>query len=247
MALAQMLDRNATEPLSNQPFVYWISDGSTVNTGYLHPDGIDYNASYDIDLGDYGAWNTGITGTYYLHYWQNLGNGSPTIDALHDNLPAIGGVAMNGVQAIPSGVPAAPRMSYRARLGWSNGAYTVTGFVNYSAHYFAPWGAPPNVNFQCTTAGGNVGGGTFPCAITNYTNIEPSFYTFDLSLGYNTGDTPANDYLKRLNFQLVVQNITGRHSPFEYGPTTASRNVSAFDVLRSNLGRVIGISVIKTW
>jgi len=247
MALAQMLDRNATEPLSNQPFVYWIADGSTVNTGYLHPDGFDYNASYDLDLGDYGAWNTGITGTYYLHYWQVLVGGSTPVDALHDNLPAIGGVAMNGVQAIPSGVPAAPRMSYRARLGWSNGPFTVTGFLNYSAHYFAPWGAPPNVNFQCTAAGGSTAGGTFPCAISNYTNIEPSFYTFDLSMGYNTGDMPANDYLKRLNFQLVIQNITGRHSPFEYGPTTASRNISAFDVLRSNLGRVVGISIIKTW
>jgi iron complex outermembrane recepter protein len=247
MATAQLLDRNTTEPLSNLPFVYWIADGSSVNTGYLHPDGIDYSASYDFDLGDYGAWNTGITGTYYLHYWQQLGGGLPAIDALHDNLPAIGGVAMNGVAAIPSGVPAAPRMSYRARLGWSDGAYSVTGFVNYSSHYFAPWGAPPNVNLQCTTAGGNIGGGTFPCAISNYTNIEPSFYTFDLSLGYNTGDMPANDYLKRLNFQLVVQNVTGRHSPFEYGPTTASRNISAYDILHSNLGRVIGISIIKSW
>ena len=138
-------------------------------------------------------------------------------------------------------------MSYRARLGWSNGAYSITGFMNYSAHYFAPWGAPPNVNFQCTTAGGNVGGGTFPCAITNYTNVEPSFYTFDLSLGYNTGDLPANDYLKRINLQIVTQNILGRHSPFEYGPTTASRNISAYDILRSNSGRVIGLTIIKTW
>jgi hypothetical protein len=138
-------------------------------------------------------------------------------------------------------------MTYRARLGWSSGAYSVTGFMNYSAHYYAPWGTPPNVNAQCTTAGGNTGGGTFPCAITNYTNIEPSFYTFDLSFGYNTGDEPVNDYLKRINFQLTVQNLMGRHSPFEYGPTTASRNISAYDILRSNAGRVVGLTVVKTW
>jgi iron complex outermembrane receptor protein len=247
MVNAQMLDRNATEPLTSAPLVYWIADGSTVGTGFLHVEGIDYSASYDLDLGDFGAWNTGVTGTYYLHYYQTLVNGTPPVDALHANIPAIGGVAMNGVASVPSGEPGAPRMIYRARLGWSNGAYSVTGFMNYSAHYFAPWGSPPNVNAQCTVAGGNTGGGSFPCAITNYTNIEPSLYTFDLSVGYNTGDLPANDYLKRVTLQLVVQNLMGRHSPFEYGPTTASRNISAYDVLRSNLGRVIGLTILKTW
>ena len=68
--------------------------------------------------------------------------------------------------------------------------------MNYSAHYYVAWGNPPNVNLQCTTAGGNITGGTLPCAINNYTQIEPSQYTFDLSLGYNTGDMPASDYLK---------------------------------------------------
>ena len=247
MVLAQMLDRNASEPLSSSSLVYWIADGSTVGTGFLHVEGIDYSASYDLDLGDYGAWNTGITGTYYLHYYQALVNGTPPVDALHANLPAIGGVAQNGVASIPSGQPAAPRMIYRARLGWSDGAYSVTGFLNYSAHYYAPWGTPPNVNMQCTNAGGSIGGGTFPCAITNYTNIEPSWYTFDLSFGYNTGDTPADDYLKRINLQLVIQNLMGKHSAFEYGPTTASRNISAYDILRPNTGRVIGITVVKTW
>jgi hypothetical protein len=138
-------------------------------------------------------------------------------------------------------------MIYRARLGWNNGTYSITGFLNYSAHYYAPWGSPPNVNFQCAVAGSNTIGGTFPCAINNYTQIEPSHYTFDLSFGYNTGDLPASDYLKRINLQLVIQNVLGKHSPFEYGPTTASRNISAYDILRSNEGRVIGITIVKTW
>jgi iron complex outermembrane receptor protein len=245
MVVAQMTDRNATEPLSSSSLVYWISDGSTVNTGFLHVEGVDYSASYDFDAGDYGAWNTGITGTYYLHYYQAL-TGAP-VDALHANLPAIGGIAQNGVASIPSGQPAAPRMIYRARLGWNNGTYSVTGFLNYSAHYYAPWGSPPNVNFQCAVAGSNTIGGTFPCAINNYTQIEPSHYTFDLSFGYNTGDMPASDYLKRINLQLVIQNVLGKHSPFEYGPTTASRNISAYDILRSNEGRVIGVTIVKTW
>jgi predicted metalloprotease len=106
---------------------------------------------------------------------------------------------------------------------------------------------PPNVNFHCATSGGTVAGGTFPCAINNFRNIEPSFYTFDLSLGYNTGDTPANTYLKNLTVQLVVQNLLGKHSPFEYGPSTSTRNWSAYDINRPNGGRIIGLTLIKNW
>jgi len=42
-------------------------------------------------------------------------------------------------------------------------------------------------------AGATVGatGGTFPCALNNYTNLQPSYYTFDLSVGYDTGDVRA--------------------------------------------------------
>jgi hypothetical protein len=85
-------------------------------------------------------------------------------------------------------------MIYRARLGWSNRPYSVSGFVNNISHFFPTWPVPPNVNFQCTAAGGTTPGGSFPCAINNWSNIEPAWYTFDLSVGHNTGDMPANDY-----------------------------------------------------
>ena len=138
-------------------------------------------------------------------------------------------------------------MIYRARLGWSNGAFSVTGFVNHQSHFYAPFAVPPNVNFQCISAGGTVGGGTFPCAISNFTNIEPSWYTVDLSFGYNTGDQPTNDYFKNLTMQLVIQNLMGKHSPFEYGATFSGRNVAAYDVLKQNGGRTIGITLVKNW
>jgi outer membrane receptor protein involved in Fe transport len=240
MASAALLDRSSPSDLSVLSSIYWINDGSTVGTGFLHVEGVDWNASYDWDLGDYGAWNTGITGTYYLHRFSQTVPGAAINDFFHQNITPAGGIAQNGVETLP-------RMIYRARLGWSDGAYSVTGFVNYQSHFFAPFGVPPNVNFQCTAAGGHTGGGTFPCAISNYSNIEPSFYTFDLSFGYNTGDMPANDYLKRLTIQLTVQNLMGRPSPFEYGPSISGRNISAYDITKSNSGRIIGISVIKTW
>jgi hypothetical protein len=64
--------------------------------------------------------------------------------------------------------------------------------MDCQSHFFHTQNAPPNVNFQCLPAGGTVGGGMFPCAVSNYNNIEPSYYTFDLSIGYDTGDDPVN-------------------------------------------------------
>jgi len=34
-------------------------------------------------------------------------------------------------------------------------------------------------------------------------------------LGYNTGDIPLNDYLKRITLQLTCQNQMGKHAAFE--------------------------------
>ena len=242
MVSAALLDISSPAPVSQATNVFWLQDGSTFGSGFLHVDGVDWSASYDWDMGDFGAWNTGVTGTYYLHRRSQAVTGGPVIDVLHQNLSAVGGVSQNGVET-------APKLVYRARLGWSNGPYSVSGFMNYSSHYFSPIeGTPPNVNLQCTAAGGKVGGGTFPCAINNFTNIEPNFITFDLSLGYNTGEIPTNDYLKNITLQFTVQNFMNRHSPFDYIQSSAGgRQISAYDITRPNSGRTVGVTVVKNW
>jgi iron complex outermembrane receptor protein len=240
MATAAILDTGSTVDLNMLTSVFWLSDGSTFGSGFEHVEGVDFNASYDIDLGDYGAWNTGITGTYYLHNFLQTVTGGPVIDELNQNIQPAGGILQNGVETTP-------RLVYRARLGWADGPFSVTGFMNYSSHYYAAWAVPPNVNFQCTTTGGSTGGGTLPCAIGNYSNIEPSFITFDLSLGYNTGELPANDYLKHVAITLTINDLMGKHSPFSYGPVNVNRNAAAFDILRSDIGRVVGLTLVKNW
>ena len=247
MVAAALLDRNSTLDISEASTIYWIGDASTVGTGFQHVTGVDFNASYDIDLGDLGAWNTGITGTYYLHRWYATLNGVPAVDVFHENIQPAGGIPQNGVANGSTGNGGAPRFIYRARLGWSNGPFSVTGFLNYQSHFFTGWPVPPNVNLQCTSSGGTVGGGTFPCAISNWSNIEPSWYTFDLSFGYNTGDIPANEYLKNLTVQLTIQNLMGKHASFEYGPLSNTRNWAAYDILKSNTGRIIGLTLVKNW
>ena len=123
----------------------------------------------------------------------------------------------------------------------------MTGFMDYQSHFFHTQNAPPNVNFQCLTAGGTIGGGTSPCLISNYNNIEPAYYTFDLSMGYDTGDDPANAYLKHVGIQLIVQNIMDKHPPFEYRIGTGGGNPAAFDITKSDQGRTVGLIVTKTW
>jgi hypothetical protein len=80
-----------------------------------------------------------------------------------------------------------------------------------------------------------------------YTNIEPSYYTFDLSIGYDTTDKPANEYLRNIGIQLIVANITDRHSSYEYRIATGGGNPSAFDILKNIYGRSFQLRVQKTW
>jgi iron complex outermembrane receptor protein len=241
MVKAALLDPNADSDISQLTKVFWLNDSGTANAGFLHVSGIDWNVSYDYDAGPLGAWNAGVTGTYYLHRYIQQSPTGATVDAFHQNLSAIGGVPQNGVETLP-------RMIYRARLGWSMDAYSATLFWNHQNHYYEILtGAPPNVNNQCTTAGGKIGGGTFPCAISNYSSIQPEWNTFDLSLGYNTGDTPENEYLRHIQVQFTVTNILGIHAPFEYGPTSATRNPAAYSIRVPDVGRVIGLTLIKTW
>jgi outer membrane receptor protein involved in Fe transport len=234
--------RSSVQPSINagNSSVYWINDGGTFNKGWRRMSGIDFTASYDYDAGDLGAFNTGIVGTYYLHDTVFTVPGTDIVDAFHQTVASVGGINQIGVETLP-------RFKYRARLGWSNGPWSVTGFLNYESHFFHTQGAPPNVNFQCTTAGGTLAGGTFPCAINNYTNIEPSQYTFDLSLGYDTGDDPVNDYLKHIGVQLVVQNLMDKKPAFEYRTSTGGGNPAPYDILKSNQGRTISVILTKTW
>jgi len=227
-------------PSELQTLVYWINDGGTMNVGWQATKGIDWQWSYDWEWESLGAFNVGMTGTYYLSQESQVPGGIID-DFYHTTFPAL-----NGVEQI--GVESRPRLKYRARLGWSDGTWSVTGFMDYESHFFHTQSAPPNVNAACITTGGTVGGlpnYSNPCWVTDYTNIEPGFYTFDLSLGYNTGDRPANDYLRNVSLQLVVQNIMDRSSPYEYRISTGGGNPCACDVIKSLFGRVISIRLQK--
>lgn len=240
MVTAILSDPNADSDISQLTNVYWLDDAGTANSGFLHVEGVDWNASYDYDAGDLGAWDIGITGTYYLHRWSQTVAGGPVIDQFHQNLVQAG-LAQNGVETLP-------RMVYRARLGWSDGPFNATVFYNYFSHYYETRiGTPANVNMECIASGSSVGGGTFPCAINNYSGFQPAWNTFDLSFGYSTGTTPENTYLQNITLQLTIQNVLDKHASFEYGPVSSTRNPGGYDINEPNVGRVVGLTLVKNW
>jgi hypothetical protein len=68
-----------------------------------------------------------------------------------------------------------------------------------------------------------------------------------LSIGYDTADRPANEYLRNIAIQLVVQNVMDRHASYEYRISTGGSNPCACDLLYSLYGRVISLRLQKTW
>jgi len=224
--------------------IYWINDGGSFNKGFIKLDGVDFQASYDWDWGDIGAFNVGVTGTYYLHQKQQTVDGAIIEDTFNTtNSP--GGV--NEAQGVPNN----PRLRYRARVGWSNGPWSLTAFMDSQSHYYHNQSPPPNVNGNFCASNGYLDesgmGGTFPCAIQGYTNVLPSYYTFDVSLGYNTQDGPANEYLRNIGVQLVVQNIADKHGSYQYRISTGGGNPCTCEINKSLQGRTISLIVTKEW
>ena len=74
-----------------------------------------------------------------------------------------------------------------------------------------------------------------------------AYYTFDLSIGYDTTDKPANEYLRNIGIQLVVANIMDKHSPYEYRIATGGGSPAGFDILKNIYGRSFQLRVQKTW
>jgi hypothetical protein len=207
-------------PLSAVSNITWIADGSFLNSGWLKLGGIDFQASYDIDLGDYGAFNIGTTGTYYLKDQTQILPGGPITDAINFN-------GVNNGTTIPV-------LLTRSRLGWATDAYSITLFWNHNSHFFTQQPLPPAAYLA-----------KFP----NYSDIEPAFDTFDLVLGYNTGDRPANDFLKNIAITLNINDLLDRHASFSYNVASNGNSAVAF-VNSSNepyIGRFISLAVNKRW
>jgi len=207
-------------PLSAVSNITWIQDGAFLNSGWVKLNGIDYQASYDFELGDYGAFNLGTTGTYYLENQTQILPGGPITDSINFN-------GVNNGTTLPV-------WTMRSRLGWATDAYSITLFWNHTSHFFTQQPLPP---------------AQYLAKFPNYSDIEPAFDSFDLVLGYNTGDGPANTYLKNIGITLNVNDLLDKHASFSYN--VASNGNSAVAFVNSSkepyIGRFISLAIDKRW
>ena len=221
--------------------IMFIQNGGTENAGWSVWKGIDFNGSYDWDMGEFGAWNAGIVGNFQL---QRKSQSAP-------------GVAV--LDAFATGLNSGGRLNYRVRLGWTEpapSAWSVTLFMNYKAH----WGsnevddttsrtAPPACfligNTPCN-ASGLPQFAQYTQQFPSITLYQPAWITFDLSVGYNLGDRPANDYLKNVAFYLAINDINDKAPTFYYNGV--GKQANAYNgQMADPMQRVVSLAITKKW
>ena len=209
---------------------------AVTNIGWRQIEGLDFDTRYDIDLAEWGAWNAGVTGNFQLEdKSQQLPGRAPT-DAYAGN--------------------AGGRLHYRGRLGWSGmQGLSVTGFVNYIPHASAGVTSIPKCFWSSAVnpatgvpykAGDCYPGSPFVGPFSVFPGGYPDLYTFDLSLGYQTGTMPANAYLQNINVQFTVNDLFNKAPPFAYSPTAGRSVAAAIDAI-SPQQRYVSLSVTKAW
>jgi len=227
-------------PLINPANISFIEYRLKTNINWRSYEGFDFSGSYDADLGDLGAWNIGIAGNYILD--------RQTFDGTN-------------VISDYTGRDSGGRLNYRTRLGWAGGpagAFSATLFMNYMAHYGNQEAGdniraevlPPSCFLIGNPACNASGLPQFAQYTQQYavlTNYEPARITFDLSLGFLTGDRPANTYLRNLGFQLAINNLLDKRPNFAYQIAFAGGSPRAFDDHQDPAQRVITFTITKVW
>lgn len=230
------------------PNIAFIADNGVRNMGWQSVNGWDFNASYSYDTGAWGAFETGVTGTYVIDNKSLAGPGQRVVSVYRTP-------ASPNTPALDSG----GRLKYRGRVGWTDvtGAWSVTTFVNFIPHYNSNSVPLPPPCFQVgntpCNASGNPAFAQYTQQYDILTSYVPGQYIFDLSVGYQTGDTPANDYLKNIRLQLTVSNVMNKEPPFAYqiSPPGGAQAHAHFSTTAGSSvgidGRVITLSLTKEW
>jgi hypothetical protein len=219
------------------PNIKFISDVALTNVGSRVFAGIDFNGRYDFDLGrlgleNFGSINIGAAGFYELTDKSRSNAASPIADFY------VGQNSGNRLQRV------------RYRLGWANETWSVTGFANYFGHGMV------NVNgnnllppcfYQAGFAPGSCfAGSPYYGPLTTFPNFSPPTVYFDLTIGYQTGEMPAFEYLRNIGVQLTVNDIFDKEPPFQIG-ARGSGSIRAFDNAFIDLQRTITLTVTKVW
>jgi outer membrane receptor protein involved in Fe transport len=214
--------------------IKFIHDSANTNLGYVQLQGIDFDIRYDWDWGDWGNWNAGVTGYYEVDF-EEQANPSAPIDSRYENQDS-----GNRLQRA------------RFRLGWTNGTWSLTGFANYKGHSAKSAGQNlplPNCYWHADFGPGSCYPGSpyYPQEGPIFDDSAPGHYEFDLNVTYDTGEMPANEYLRNVNVSISVLNLFDRKPPFMYTSRSRAREIRAYDTRWSEFQRYITLTITKSW
>jgi outer membrane receptor protein involved in Fe transport len=227
----------------NIPNIKFIQDSALTNIGSRVFSGIDFDARYDFDLAKAGLPNMGALNIGAAGFYE-------TIDKSRAN-------ANQPLVSVFEGKDSGNRLQrVRYRLGWSDDTWSVTGFANYFGHGANT--ATLGVNFNgnnlippCFYTSGFGPGSCYPGSqffgpYSTYPNMAPAMVYFDLTIGYQTGEKPANEYLRNIGIQFTVNDIFDKPPPFEVG-ARSNGSIRAFENAFSDLQRSFTLTLTKTW
>jgi hypothetical protein len=183
-------------------------------------------------LGPLGSVNVGAAGFYEISDKSQASATSPVVDTYE------GKNSGNRLQRV------------RYRLGWTDQTWSVTTFANYFGHGALNTDGN-NLIPPCFYASGFSGGSCYPNspyygAYTTYPNLSPATVYFDLTMGYQTGEMPANTYLRNIGIEVTINDIFDKAPPFQVG-ARGHGSVRAFDNAFSDLQRTFTLTVTKVW
>jgi hypothetical protein len=219
--------------------IKYIRDAALTNLGSRVFSGIDFVVRYDYDLGEWGSINVGAQG-----YYQMIDKTRPFEEgALDDRF--VDQDSGNRLQRV------------RYRLGWANPTWNVTLFANYWGHgnygddtgnnlngaaliprcFYAPEFSGPGACYP---------GSPYYGPQDPYYNMLPADVHFDISIGYQTGQMPANEWLRNIGIQFTVVNIFDKVSPLSVN-ARGNGSIRLHSEGLSDLQRTFTLQLTKTW
>ncbi|WP_420142669.1 TonB-dependent receptor domain-containing protein [Sphingomonas sp.] len=184
------VDNGATISGAVPPVVYFLLDQSSRNALNLKVQGIDYQLSYQTEIGSAGRFTFGTSGTYFTKFTQNFGGGT--------NFSILNTSGYN--TTFPS-----VQFKNRAQLGWSLAGISADLFWNYTGRY-RNWSSTSVIPITVDSAGNPTGGG----------DRVKANNTFDLHLQYEFRDESV---LNGWQVYVDVQNLFDKDPPFYNGNT----------------------------
>jgi outer membrane receptor protein involved in Fe transport len=218
--------------------IKFIQDTALTNLGSRVFSGIDFVVRYDYDLGEWGSLNVGAQGYYQLIDKTRALETSALDDRFLDQDSG------NRLQRV------------RYRLGWANPTWNVTLFANYWGH--GNYGDDPGNNLngvalipECFYAPEFAAGSCYPGSPYYgpqdvYNNMLPADVHFDISVGYQTGEMPANEWLRNIGIQFTIVNIFDKVSPLSVN-ARGNGGIRLHSEGLSDLQRTFTLQLTKAW